>query len=36
MGSRPYGLQQIQVSQFSNISGNPETIGYFYFLSIGI
>ena len=35
MGSRPYELQNIQISQFSNISGKVEIPGYFYFLSIG-
>lgn len=36
MGSRPFELGKIQVSQFSNISGSVESIGFFYFLSMGI
>ena len=35
MGSQPYNLQNIKISQFSNISGTTEIPGYFYFLSIG-
>lgn len=35
MGSRPYELQYIQVSQFSNASGKVEIPGYFYFISLG-
>lgn len=34
MGSRPYQLGQIQVSQWG-VNGEAQVLGYFYFISLG-